>query len=176
MEYTKNKLAAFVSLNASNTGYDREDYFLYTPDDPLRRVGTYNFFGFGAKGGANYNITGNHNVFLNVGYFEKAPGFDAVFPNFTNDNPNVDAENQKILSFEVGYGLRKKNFTANINFYHTEWLDRTYTDFFTGANGEELVANILGVDALHQGVEIDAVWKPNSDLTITGMKSEAKRS
>ncbi len=187
LEYNQDQLAAFITLNASNTGYDRVDYFNNYDSDidnmknldedgmpaPLanQKVGTYNFFGYGAKGGANYNLSGAHNLFANIGYFEKAPGFDAVFPNFVNEDPNTNAENQKILSFELGYGLRTRNFTANINLYRTEWKDRTYTDFFTGENEEELVANILGVDALHQGIEIDMVWRASRKLTLTGMAS-----
>lgn len=172
VEYSDDEqLSAFFTLNASNTGYDRVDYFNYLDSDPTQKVGTFNFFGYGVKGGANYNLTGIHNVFTNVGYFERAPGFDAVFPNFTNDNPNADAVNQKIFSLEFGYGVRAKDFTANINFYRTEWKDRTYTDFFNGPNGEELVANILGVNALHQGIEIDAIWRASSLLNITGMVS-----
>ncbi len=172
VEYSDDEsLSAFFTLNASNTGYDRVDYFNYLDSDPTQKVGTFNFFGYGVKGGANYNLTGIHNVFTNVGYFERAPGFDAVFPNFTNDDPNANAVNQKIFSVEFGYGIRAKDFTANINFYRTEWKDRTYTDFFNGPNGEELVANILGVNALHQGIEIDAIWKASSLLNITGMLS-----
>ena len=170
-EYNEDKLAAFVTLNASNTGYSRIDYFNNLDSDPDQEVGTFNFFGYGAKGGANYNVSGAHNVFANVGYFEKAPGFDAVFPNFTNENPNEDAENQKITSFELGYGMRQADFSTNINVYRTQWKDRTFTDFFTGPNGEDLVANILGVDATHQGLEIDMVWRPNRKLTLTGMAS-----
>jgi len=170
-EYAKDRLSTFITLNGSNTGYDRVDYFNNLDSDPNQRVGTFNFFGFGVKGGANFNLDVNHNIFANVGYFEKAPGFDAVFPNFTNETINEDAENQKILSFEVGYGFRSQNFSGHINFYRTEWLDRTYTDFFNGPNGEELVANILGVDALHQGVEFDATWRANNRLKFTGMLS-----
>ncbi len=170
-EYTEDKLAAFVTLNASNTGYSREDYFNYLDSDPLQKVGSFNFFGYGVKGGANYNLTERHNIFANVGYFERAPDFDAVFPRFNNVDINENAENQKILSFELGYGLRSSTFAANINLYRTQWKDRTFTDFFLGADGEDLVANILGVNALHQGIEIDATWKPNSRVTVTGMAS-----
>ena len=67
--------------------------------------------------------------------------------------------------------MRQSNFTANINLYRTQWKDRTYTDFFTGPNDEELVANILGVNALHQGVEIDFVWRANRNFSLTGMAS-----
>lgn len=172
LEYSDNdKLSAFVTLNASNTGYDRIDYFNNLDSDPNQRVGTFNFFGYGAKGGLNYNLSERHNVYANVGYFEKAPGFDAVFPNFNNEDVNENAENQKITSFEIGYGLRAAGFTANLNVYRTLWQDRTFHDSFYGPNGEEFFANILGVNAVHQGVELDARWRVSTDFTLTGMVS-----
>lgn len=169
-EYTKDKLAAFVNVSASNTSYKRIDYFLYMKDDPLRETDGYNFFGYQVKGGANYNITTNHNVFANVGYFEKAPDFDAVFPNDNNEDINADAENQKITSFELGYGYRNQQFTANVNVYNTNWADRTFSRSFTLGN-DIYYANILGVDALHQGIEADFVYQPVSNFTLTGMVS-----
>ncbi len=68
-----------MSLAVSNTSYQRVDYFNYLNSDPLQETDRYNFFGFSAKGGANYRIDSNHNVFANLGYFEKAACFDAVF-------------------------------------------------------------------------------------------------
>lgn len=171
LEYSKDRLSAFINFNGSNTGYKRVDYFNNLDSDPNQKVGAFNFFGWGAKGGLNYNLNENHNVFANIGYFEKAPGFDAVFPNFTNESVNENAENQKILSLELGYGFRTQRFSGHANLYRTEWHDRTYTDFFNGPNGEELVANILGVDALHQGIEFDATWRAHSRLDVTGMLS-----
>ena len=171
VEYEKEKLAAFATFNISNTGYSRVDYFNYLDSDPTQKVGSYSFLGYGLKGGANYNLTSSHNVFANVGYFEKAPGFDAVFPNFTNDDPNADAVNQKIMSFELGYGLKKPQYNLNVNIYRTQWKDRTFTDSFQGQDDEDLIANILGVNALHQGIELDGVWRINRKLTLTGMAS-----
>ncbi len=171
MEYAKDRLSAFITLNGSNTAYTRVDYFNNLDSDPNQRIGGFNFFGYGVKGGVNYNLTEIHNVFANIGYFEKAPDFRAVFPNFTNETVNDEAVNQKIFSAELGYGLRTQNFTLNVNVYRTEWLDRTFTDGFRGPNGEELIANILGVDALHQGIEFDGVWRAHSRLTLTGMLS-----
>jgi hypothetical protein len=95
LEYSKNDLSAFVSVNASNTSYQRIDRFLYLDSDPLQESDKYNFFGFGAKGGANYNIDSNHNVFANLGYFERAPYFNSVFANRNNVDVNDEAENQK---------------------------------------------------------------------------------
>ncbi|MGS2725496.1 TonB-dependent receptor [Psychroserpens sp. BH13MA-6] len=172
LEYDVNeKFNTFISLNASNTSYKRVDYFLYTPDDPLRETDRYNFFGFGAKGGANYRLTDKHNVFVNLGYFEKAPDFDAVFPNFNNEEINSEAENQKITSFELGYGYRGERLSANVNLYRTAWRDRTETLSFQLSEDETGFANILGVNAIHQGIEVDFVYKATDNLDITGMVS-----
>lgn len=171
LEYTKNNLAAFVSGAISNTSYKREDFFLYLDGDPLQKTDRYNFAGFSIKGGANYNLDANNNVFANLGYFEKAPGFDTVFPNFTNTDINKDAPNQKILSFELGYGLRSEKLTANLNLYRTEWKDRSLSKSYIAPDNTVRYANLTGVNALHQGIELDFVYKPVNSLRLTGMLS-----
>lgn len=170
-EYSKNDLSAFVSLAASNTSYKRIDYFNYLDSDSEQETDYVNFFGYSAKGGANYNIDNNHNVFANVGYFEKAPFFGSVFLNYEN-LVNEDAENQKIFSAELGYGFRSTNFRANVNVYRTLWQDRSFTKTrFDQATDQTYFANILGVDALHQGVELDLSYRPFEKLTLTAMAS-----
>jgi outer membrane receptor protein involved in Fe transport len=170
LEYSKDNLSAFVSVAGSNTSYQRVDYFLYLDNDPLRKTDTYNFEGYSVKGGANYNLTDTQNIFANIGYFEKAPGFQAVFPNNDNVRINDKAENQKIFSAELGYGFRGEKFAANLNIYRTEWNDRTYTRSIRN-NGVTYFANLLGVNALHQGVEFDFNYKPSDKLSIIGMLS-----
>ncbi|MDH3382121.1 MAG: TonB-dependent receptor, partial [Flavobacteriaceae bacterium] len=170
LEYASDNLSTFISVAASNTSYQRVDYFLYLDSDPLKKTDTYNFEGYSVKGGANYNISGQHNVFANIGYFEKAPGFQAVFPNNDNVRINDQAENQKIFSTELGYGFRGGKFAANANLYRTEWKDRTFTRSIFN-NGVTYFANLLGVNALHQGVEFDFTYKPSNKLTVIGMLS-----
>src|SRR5690606_8308607 len=129
------------------------------------------FFGFSAKGGANYNIDDNHNEFANVGYFEKAPGFDAVFPNFNNTDINDGAENQKITSYELGYGFRGEKLSAKVNLYITAWNDRTESVGYQQPDGTRAYANILGVNAIHQGIELDFVYRLSEAFRLTGMAS-----
>jgi outer membrane cobalamin receptor len=171
LEYSKDKLAGFVSFNASNTSYQRVDRFLYLDSNPLQESDKYSFFGYGAKGGANYNIDGNHNIFVNLGYFEKAPYFNSIFASRNNVDVNDDAENQKITSFEVGYGFRGEKLSANVNLYHTSWDDRTEIAAFNLQDGTRAFANILGVNALHKGIEVDFRYTATNKLTITGMAS-----
>jgi iron complex outermembrane recepter protein len=170
LEYTKDKLSAFFSGSVSNTGYQRVDYFNYLDSDPAQTSAVQNFLGYQMKGGANYNLTDNHNVFANLGYFEKAPIFDNVFLNFQND-VNPDAENEKILSYELGYGYRGSNFSANVNLYRTQWRDRAFIRSIPNNSGEDIVANLKGVNAIHQGLEFDFVYRASSALTLRGMGS-----
>lgn len=170
VEYSKDDLSAFVSVAASNTSYKRIDYFNYLDSDSERETDFVSFFGYSAKGGANYNIDNNHNVFANVGYFERAPFFNAIFLNYEND-VNDEAENQKIFSAELGYGFRSENLRVNLNVYRTNWNDRTLTRSFENPDGTFGSANILGINALHQGVELDVDYKPFDKLNVRGMIS-----
>jgi hypothetical protein len=69
-----------------------------------------------------------------------------------------------------GYGYRSKFITANLNLYRTSWMDKTMVRSF-GSNSDDGVVNLKGVNALHQGIEIDFVSKPMKNLELTGMLS-----
>jgi len=171
-EYNKNGLSAFLSLSGSNTANWRYERYYTLSDGPTSA--TKNFFGYSAKGGANYNIDEHHNVFANIGIISRAPFFSGgVFLNSTTSNiTNPNAVNEKAFSAEIGYGFKSKYLTANLNVYSTKWIDKTMVRYVTLQDvHESLVANIQGVDALHQGVELDFVAKPTKDLELTGMIS-----
>jgi len=169
LEYDRESISAFVSAAVSNTSYRRVDYFQYAPGN--QATDKYSFTGFSVKGGANYRINDEHNVFANIGYFEKAAGFGSVFLQYDNDHINADAENQKIFSTELGYGFRGATFASNVNIYRTAWNDRTLTQGFQNPDGTFSTANILGVNAVHQGVEVDFTYRPSDKLSVIGMLS-----
>jgi len=168
IEYTKNQLSAFFAGALSNMSMKRVDYFNYTPDENTSE--TLNFLGFSTKGGANYNLNEYHNVFVNAGYFERQPDFRSAFLNYRNI-PNEDAVNEKITSFELGYGLRTSTLNLNLNGYYTIWADKTFIKSIRQPDGTYFNANLLGVDALHMGIELDFVYRPIDKLTVTGMLS-----
>lgn len=172
VEYNRNALAAFVAGSVSNSSNWRYDRFYYDKDNAKSDV--VNFTGFTVKGGANYNLNENHNVFANVGYISRAPFFsDGIFlQKETSNAVNKDAVNEKVFSIEVGYGFRSKIFSANVNAYRTAWLDKTMATSFTFQDSEDRgTLNLQGVDALHQGIEFDFVLRPIENLDITGMFS-----
>lgn len=172
-EYNKDKWSLFAAGSISNTNYQRIEHFLYVKEtEPIYKSDNENFFGYVVKGGANYRITTQHNVFANLGYFERAPMFNTVWPNFNNTDVAKNIENEKIFSAELGYGFRSKIFSANVNLYRTQWKDknfiRSYPDPSTGLTYR---ANISGLIALHQGIELEATVRPINKLQVEAMAS-----
>jgi len=170
-EYNKDNLSTFVSFSGSNTSQWRYDRFYY--DKAKAKSETVNSLGFSAKGGANYNIDSKQNVFANVGIISRAPFFSggAFLQSTTSNEINTNAVNEKAFSAEFGYGYRSKLITANINVYRTNWIDKTMVRSINANQQNSLVANLTGVNALHQGIEFDFTSKPLTDLEITGMLS-----
>ncbi|NLR94024.1 TonB-dependent receptor [Flammeovirga agarivorans] len=168
IEYSQNDLTYFLSAAGSHQGYKRIDYFSY--DHGVDETDWVSFFGGSVKTGANYNINDHHNVFANVGYISRQPYMRAVFLNYKND-VNDQAVNEKILSGEVGYGYRTKGFKVNVNAYYTYWQDKAFTKTVYDDAGQSYSANLLGVDALHKGIELDMTYQPLRNLVFNAMVS-----
>ncbi len=174
LEYSKEELSVFLSTNISNTRYGRSSFLDDSTNINGRVSDNVNFLGFGTKGGANYNLDDTNNVFANVGYFSRAPFLTGgVFVNKESIDFNEDAANEKIFSAEIGYGYRSEKFNANVNVYRTSWLDKSISPSVRDRDnpGEFLNTNITGLDALHQGIELDFVYKLSDKLRVNGMVS-----
>ncbi|OUR91595.1 TonB-dependent receptor [Flavobacteriales bacterium 34_180_T64] len=172
-EYQVNEsLNLFMAADVSNSSYKQEE-FMNSELVGTRKSDAVNFVGFGIKGGGNYNLDVNNNVFVNVGYFSKAPFLDTVFQDEDGIVANEDAENEKVFSAELGYGYRSDKFSANVNLYMTSWLDKAVNGSLPGqsSSDDRVFYNLLGMDALHQGIEVDFRYKLTDRITVTGMAS-----
>jgi outer membrane receptor protein involved in Fe transport len=168
MEYSTGNLSSFVAGTFSNTNYKRIGHFYY--DDVTSDA--YNFLGGSVKGGANYNINEYHNVFVNMGAISRAPYFSNVFTAKDVSNiANEDAVNEKIYSFELGYGYKTSTLFAQVNAYYTQWKDKGMSGTIDRRNPDLGSYNMTGVNALHKGVEVELKYNPTKDLSITGMLS-----
>lgn len=170
-EYTKSDLSAFISGSLSNTSYWRYDRLYY--DKKHAESKTKSYIGFTVKGGANYNFNEHHNVFFNAGYISRAPMFNNVFLTYTSSNvTNPDAKNEKVLSFEVGYGYRLKWLQVDLNAYWTKWMDKSMAkQLSVGAQQTDGYINMAGLDARHQGIELEVKASPFYWLDLNGMFS-----
>jgi outer membrane receptor protein involved in Fe transport len=168
IEYKKNEtITAVIQAGLSNQSYQREDFF----DQPgLPLSDKKNVSGGYLKGGVNYNISEQSNVFANAGLISRQPLFDAVFPNFANV-VNDDLQNEEIRSLELGYGLTGRDFRLNVNAYSTSWGNRFISRSLTNAQGQDGTAQFRDVDVLHSGIEAEVSYSPFSSLDLTGMVS-----
>jgi outer membrane receptor for ferrienterochelin and colicin len=173
LEYSAEKLTAFVQGAVSTQGFRRDDYFLYLKTNPLYSTDYKNVLGGNVKGGANYNINDNHNVFVNAGYYSKQPFFNAVYPN-NKSLVNENLTNEKVLGLEAGYGFRSAAFNANVNVYHTTWKDRYQRSNDAATDNQGGYYDFAGITQVHSGVELDLNSKLTDKLKLNGMFSLGK--
>lgn len=184
VEYSKNNLSVFAQGSISNQWMQRVDYFGYdratVAGQEAYKTDYKSIVGGSAKGGANYNINEQHNVFANAGYFSRQPFMNnGVYINNSNTmNPNL--QNEKVLGFELGYGFRSDKFKANVNLYRTSWKDRiirtTSNDIYGNKKDKtqpkvDGYANLYGVEQIHSGVEMDFIYRPFDRFNVTGSLS-----
>jgi len=170
LEYSNDNLSAFFQGAISQQGFKREDTFLYLTTDPLYETDFENILGGNVKGGVNYNINEQHNVFVNSGYYSKQPLFNAVYPN----NKSIVGENltnEKILGLEAGYGFRSKIFNAKLNLYYTSWKDRYQRSTDSAADNVGGYYDFSGITEIHSGVELEMNARPMPKLNLNAMIS-----
>ncbi|TGD58758.1 TonB-dependent receptor [Flavobacterium humi] len=170
LEYSTEKLSAFIQGAISQQGFKKEDAYTYLLSDPLHETGYENILGGNVKGGANYNINEQHNVFANAGYYSKQPFFNAVYPN-RRSIVNGNLVNEKILGFEAGYGFRSAKFNASVNGYYTNWKDRYQRANDAAADNVGGYYDFTGITEIHSGVEVELNAKPLPKLGLNAMVS-----
>jgi len=160
--------------------YNGQAYTINSPEARYAEIGWKWIPGYTVKAGANYNLSERMNVFFNVGYMNKAPRFNAVY-NFDNEEYK-EIKNELIKAVEVGYAYASPKFAANLNVYRTAWENKPgrsssfeLTDT-TEINGvlippKRYNFNINGMDALHQGIELDFVYNFSEKLELQGLVS-----
>ena len=198
LEYSSGNLTAFINLTASYCGYKRIDYFkpkvLELSDTTLNisyeTVIDYNgetydrnspglefitspwkwIPGGTIKGGVNYNLNENMNIFTNIGYISKAPRFNNVYD--YNNTLFREIKNEKVKAFEIGYSYFNSKITFNFNAYITEWENKPSEGTNTiMINDEPYKVNVNGMNALHKGVELEFAWKIFENLKLESLLS-----
>jgi iron complex outermembrane recepter protein len=126
--------------------------------------------GFTAKTGFNYNLTEDNNIFFNIGYLSR-PQFLAFIFSTNGDriqNPTGGRpKNENVFSVELGYAVNRPGFKAALNAYRTNWYNRSTTFSYTDpASFNNYTANVAGLDATHQGIELDIAQEVNRQLSL----------
>ncbi len=184
LEYVNDDFSAFFQGSVSQTMYQRWDHYQYAdqslidgtssqwtgealPDgitDGVKSEKADNF-GYNAKAGVGFGLGENGQAYVNAGYYSRAPYFDNIYLNYTNQiNPNTS--NETIIGLEAGYVYEVPNFSARVDLYRTSWADRVTSSFYV--DNDVVFYNISeGVTQLHQGVELSFSAKPQEYVPYT---------
>jgi len=166
VEYAGDKITAVLQAGLSNQQFQREDRFVVF-DNPISDKADLG--GGYVKGGVNYNFSDRSNVFVNAGFIDRQPLFDAVFPNYANDI-NPDLQNERIESFEIGYGYIGSKVKFNINAYSTNWGNRFVSRSLSNQQGVDGFAQFKNIDVTHKGIEGEGTYT-SGKTKIKGMFS-----
>ena len=158
----------------SRNAYNFTDFFTKGDGGGPLELSSGGLTGYQVKGGAVRNMGPEWSVYGNAGVVSKVPIFDGAIDDINGlkiDNP----QNETFLSFEAGTRFRSlgRKFSLDANLYFTQWNDRTARrfarDFF--GEDEDAVIRMLGMDARHMGVEVEAAFQPSDFMRFDGALS-----
>ena len=169
-EYSGESYTAFLNATMSNSRYNRIDHFAMRDSmGNEMESGWKNFNGGTVKAGFNYRFNKRASVFMNTGFLSRAPMLANTYYS-TSLETFDNLRNEEISSAEVGANYNTKEFKVTLNAYYTIWNNRPVTG--TRTNGtENFYYNVPGMRALHQGVELDAEWVADKQLSFEGVLS-----
>ena len=167
VEYNSPRFNIYLNGAAGSTSYDRIDYFNYKTNDPERETGWKNFITYRIKGGANFNFTEHQNVYFNAGSFSKAPLSMNVYTYSNKLYPEV--KNEKVFSFEAGYGYSSDLAEVKLNAFYTLWNDKVLNfNIYQPETYSFFYANVYGAKSLHTGIEGEGKIKLGKNFSVNG--------
>ncbi len=162
-EYATDRGSVFVQAAVSSQSFQRDGRFVGAGDG-LGKSEKVVKEGYNIKGGASLNITEEHVIFANAGYYSRQPYLDNIFVDIRNSNELVspDVENEEILGLESGYRFKNNNFRLNVDFYYTEWGNRFLSTFGPQQpNGDFTTYRLTDLTQVHRGAEFDFEYRPD---------------
>ncbi|MCF8256441.1 MAG: TonB-dependent receptor [Flavobacteriales bacterium] len=200
LEYKAKKFSGFLSVSGGYNAYIRSDRMrkrdLFLPDTTMRlALGindtiNYNgqnytheseeaeiasmdwvsYWGGTAKAGVNYNINDHMNVFFNGGVFFRPPTINDVYVGSTFSLVQ-GVGNEFVWGLELGYSVKYPRWAANLNLYRTTWENRPVRSRSVLIGGTLVAVAIPDLGAVHQGIELDAVYKTPYFFDVEGLVS-----
>lgn len=168
-EYATDKFSVFFQGAVSSQSFQRTGRFVGTGNG-LGESEKLSKIGYNLKGGASYNVTEEHAIFANAGFFSKQPYLDNIFKDVRNSNDLVEPEidNEEILGFEAGYRFENDNLRLNVDVYRTEWGNRFLSvgtqDNTDPDNPVFFTDRFTNLTQIHQGLEFDLEYRHDSGV------------
>ena len=170
--YTSGGIYVYGMAGYSTIKYSHEDHFRDAGDRTTFTIATDRIGGYQIKGGASYLVNDMISVFVNAGLVSKVPILDGALNDITGVL-NPDPQNEQFRALETGISFESLDRTLNttLSLYNTVWNDRTITRSVLVEDGDDGLINILGLNALHRGIEAEVAYQPlrivRADLALS---------
>jgi iron complex outermembrane receptor protein len=150
--------------------YNGQNYTHESEEAEIASTDWVSYWGGTAKAGVNYNITDHMNVFFNGGVFFRPPTITDVYSGSTFSLVQ-GVGNEFVWGLELGYSVKYPRWAANLNLYRTTWENRPVRSRSTLIGGTLVTVAIPALGAIHQGIELDAVYKTPFFFDVEGLIS-----
>ena len=170
-EYTREKLSLLSVIGFSTVGYTYVDHFTMQSVDSLGNAGSEAFSynrdigGSQFKLGATYDLFDNIRLYTNYAEISKVPNFDGAI-NDEDGSVYTSPKLERFISREYGFVNSFDRGFLRLNYYNTDWLDRSRSIGVTNADGSDGYVYISGLDAKHQGIEGELDIKVNDLIDL----------
>lgn len=170
--YSSGALYLYGMGGYSTIKYSHEDYFRDAGNGTTFTIETDRIGGYQIKGGASYAFSEMISAFVNVGLVSKVPILDGALNDITGVlNPDPKNEQFQALEAGISYESRDQTLNTTVSLYHTVWNDRTLTRTVVEEDGDDGLINLLGLNAVHRGIEAEAAYQPlefvRADLALS---------
>jgi outer membrane cobalamin receptor len=170
-EYSGDKLDLLGVIGFSTVGYTYVDHFTAQSLDTLGNHGSELFSynrdigGSQLKLGASYNLFGNFRIYSNYADVSKVPNFDGAI-NDEDGSVYTSPKLERFLSREYGIVNQFQSGHLRLNYYNTDWLDRSRSIGVVNADGSDGYVYLSGIDAKHTGIEGELALKVNDLINL----------
>jgi len=165
--YENHKITSFISANINNNWYKRIDRFNYISNTSSNTILKQ---GWDLRAGFSFNINEFQSLYINASTISRVPFFKYVFGNYTNVVVR-NLKNENINTVELGYKLYKGIITADVNIFSTyrKNVSTLSNEYVQLEDNTQTRAMIVGLNALHSGIEMEVMLKLNHNTKIGGM-------
>ena len=113
----------------------------------------------------NYQFGENHSVYGSYSQGYKGPAFNVFFNQGTNDTLPIGAEESD--AFEIGYKYSGPTLYASLVLFRTD-IEDFQANNFDNSTGVTITRLTNAGDVTTEGIELDLIWNPLDNLSISG--------
>ena len=172
-EYSTKQITAYGMFGHSFIGYTYTNHFkkaegteneLFAETDMMQ--------GYQIKGGVSYRPFDGFSAFANYGYISKAPIFDNAIDDYSGAVA-ATPKNEIFNAYEIGinYQTDSKNLDMKLNYYDTQWSDRSISRGIQDEAGNDAIVFLTGMGQHHKGFELEIYYKPINFIEIGAVAS-----